>query len=106
MLEGLTLTEPDAVLSLMPHFREDLHPGKMDLGVGVYRDASGATPILRAVNEAEHHHAAAQTTKVYVCIAGEADFNRRVAELTLGPALAPDRTGPFRRLEAQAPCAC
>jgi aromatic-amino-acid transaminase len=58
----------------------------------VYRDASGATPILRAVSEAERRHAAAQTTKVYVGIAGDADFNRRVVELTLGPARDPART--------------
>lgn len=92
MLETLTVADPDAILSLMARYREDPRPGKLDLGVGVYRDDSGVTTILQAVREAERRHTETQTTKVYVGIAGDPDFNRDVATLTLGPALEPGRT--------------
>jgi aspartate/tyrosine/aromatic aminotransferase len=92
MLETLTVADPDAILSLMARFREDPRPGKLDLGVGVYRDDSGVTQILHAVREAERRHTEAQTTKTYVGIAGDADINRRITALTLGPALEPGRT--------------
>ena len=44
---------PDALLGLMTAFREDDRAEKFDLGVGVYKDASGNTPIMRAVKDAE-----------------------------------------------------
>ncbi|MGO7895833.1 aminotransferase class I/II-fold pyridoxal phosphate-dependent enzyme, partial [Rhizobium leguminosarum] len=47
---------------------------KIDLGVGVYRDASGTTPIPRSVREAEKRIHAAQATKAYVCPAGDPVF--------------------------------
>ena len=63
MLDHLQMPPPDKILSLMAMFREDPRPEKMDLGVGVYRDASGTTPILAAVKEAERRVLAAETTK-------------------------------------------
>lgn len=92
MLEHLTLADPDPILSLMVRYREDARPGKIDLGVGVYRDEEGATPIPAAVLEAERRYVPLQTTKVYVGTAGDAVFNRSLAELTLGPAYEPART--------------
>jgi aspartate/tyrosine/aromatic aminotransferase len=92
MLEHLTLADPDPILSLMVRYREDARPGKIDLGVGVYRDDAGLTPILAAVREAERRYVAAQASKVYVGIVGDAEFNQRIAELTLGPAYDPGRS--------------
>jgi aspartate/tyrosine/aromatic aminotransferase len=84
MLDHLQMPPPDKILSLMAIFREDARPQKMDLGVGVYRDASGATPILPAVKEAERRVLAAETTKTYLGPAGDPAFCDLVAELVFG----------------------
>jgi aspartate aminotransferase len=65
-------------------FRRDVSPRKVDLGVGVYRDDLGNTPVPGAVREAEHALIAAQTTKTYVGPAGNLEFNERIVELALG----------------------
>ena len=86
MLESLSKAEPDKILSLMALYREDPRSGKLDLGVGVYKDAAGATPVLRAVREAERRLLAMQTTKSYLGMAGDLAFNRSVSHLVLGDA--------------------
>ena len=53
MFEALKPPAPDKILSLMGLFRDDPRPYKIDLGVGVYRDARGRTPVMGAVREAE-----------------------------------------------------
>ncbi|MEY2920748.1 MAG: hypothetical protein RL261_2053, partial [Pseudomonadota bacterium] len=75
-------------------FRRDTSPLKVDLGVGVYRDDAGNTPVPAAVREAERRLIAAQTTKSYVGPAGNLDFNERIVALALGPVAASlaDRT--------------
>ncbi len=70
----------------MAKYRADPFARKVDLGVGVYRDASGNTPILECVRSAEKEVLAAQTTKSYVAAAGREEFNSAVEELVLGPA--------------------
>ncbi|NSZ20034.1 aspartate/tyrosine/aromatic aminotransferase [Agrobacterium vitis] len=65
---------PDKILALMPIFRQDSRSHKLDLGVGVYRDASGITPVLRAVKEAEARILRDQTTKAYIGPAGDAVY--------------------------------
>ena len=74
----------DSILGLMAKYRADPHPRKVDLGVGVYRDASGNTPILDCVRSAEKEVLASQTTKSYVAAAGREEFNAAVEELVLG----------------------
>lgn len=71
MFNELIMPPPDKILSLMPIFRQDQRAGKIDLGVGVYRDRAGVTPIPRAVKEAEKRILAAQATKAYVGPAGD-----------------------------------
>lgn len=88
MLERLELLPPDPILGVTAAFRADPSPGKVDLGVGVYRDVTGNTPVPVAVREAERAMLAAQVTKVYVGPAGNLEFNERIVELALGP-LAP-----------------
>ena len=91
MLDALTPQAPDKILSLMAAFREDPREGKIDLGVGVYRDASGNTPVMRAVRQAERRLVEAQTTKVYTGLAGDPAFADALSALVLGPARATDR---------------
>ncbi len=65
-------------------FRRDTSPHKVDLGVGVYRDDLGNTPVPAAVREAERDLLAAQTSKAYVGPAGNLEFNERIVDLALG----------------------
>ncbi len=68
----------------MAKYRADPFKHKVDLGVGVYRDLSGNTPILECVRKAEKEVLAAQTTKAYVGAAGREEFNHALEELVLG----------------------
>jgi aspartate aminotransferase len=85
MFANLETLPPDPILGVTAAFRRDPDPGKVDLGVGVYRDDAGNTPVLEAVRAAERALIAAQTTKTYVGPAGNLDFNERVVALALGP---------------------
>ena len=84
MLENLAPQAPDKILELMGLFREDTREGKIDLGVGVYKDASGLTPIFRAVKAAEERIWQAQDTKVYTGLAGDPAFADAMIRLILG----------------------
>jgi aspartate aminotransferase len=85
MFGNLEALPPDPILGVTAAFRRDPDPGKVDLGVGVYRDESGLTPVPAAVREAERELIAAQTTKTYVGPAGNLEFNERIVALALGP---------------------
>jgi len=85
MFDALDTLAPDPILGVTAAFRRDTYPLKVDLGVGVYRDEHGITPVPAAVREAERALIAAQTTKTYVGPAGNLDFNARIVELALGP---------------------
>lgn len=84
MFETLQPLPQDPILQLMQTFREDNRPGKVDLGIGVYKDDAGNTPIMAAVHEAERRLLEGETTKSYVGPAGSAGFNSAMAELILG----------------------
>lgn len=84
MFETLTVAPPDKIIALMGQFREDPRPGKIDLGVGVYKDAKGATPIMAAVREAEKLLYERQSTKTYVGMAGDPLFNAAMIGLVFG----------------------
>lgn len=84
MFEMLNAAEPDKILALMEVFREDKRPGKVDLGVGVYKDSAGNTPIMRAVREAEKRLYDQQTTKTYLGPVGDRAFTKAVMGLVLG----------------------
>jgi len=85
MFGNLEALPPDPILGVTAAFRRDPDPGKVDLGVGVYRDEGGVTPVPAAVREAERELIAAQTTKTYVGPAGNLEFNERIVALALGP---------------------
>jgi aromatic-amino-acid transaminase len=84
MFETLTADPPDKIISLMGQFREDPRPGKIDLGVGVYKDAKGGTPIMAAVRAAEKLLYERQSTKTYVGMAGDTLFNAAMIGLVFG----------------------
>ena len=54
MFETLKPQPADKILALMQMFREDPRDNKIDLGVGVYKNAEGLTPVMRAIKAAEH----------------------------------------------------
>ena len=85
MFEHLAAVVPDPILGLMAAFRADTDPHKVDLGIGVYRDEHGNTPVPDAVRRAEAEVLARQTTKTYVGPAGNAGFNQAMEQLVLGP---------------------
>lgn len=74
----------DGLLALMLDFRADPRPDKIDLGLGVYRDEDGQTPVMAAVKAAERILIEEQKTKVYLGVDGDADFVRRLAVLPFG----------------------
>jgi aspartate aminotransferase/aromatic-amino-acid transaminase len=81
---ALSTLPPDALLGLMMAFRADPRPDKFDLGVGVYKDLAGQTPILSAVKKAEARLIAAQTTKVYEGQRGNTDFCGHIEDFVFG----------------------
>jgi aromatic-amino-acid transaminase len=84
MFETLTPAKPDTILSIMQAFREDARTNKIDLSVGVYKTADGATPIVKAVRDAEKRLYEGQTTKSYLGTTGDAGFNAAMTSLVFG----------------------
>lgn len=80
---------PDPLLSLIRLYREDPRPKKIDLGVGVYRDAEGATPVFAAVKAAETVLTCEQETKAYLGPEGDVGFLERITLLVFGAATPP-----------------
>jgi aromatic-amino-acid transaminase len=88
MFETVPQQPADKILMLMQAFREDPRDTKIDLGVGVYKDASGNTPIMRAVKTAEQQLWQAETTKAYTGLAGDPGFADAMVALVLGESVA------------------
>lgn len=84
MFENITPLTADPILGLMAEFRSDEREIKIDLGVGVYRDNYGATPIMRAVKEAEKYKLGLESTKSYIGPSGSEQFNNLTQKITLG----------------------
>ncbi|HMO73278.1 MAG TPA: amino acid aminotransferase [Paracoccaceae bacterium] len=91
MFDALKAQPQDKILQLIALFRDDPRTDKIDLGVGVYKDATGHTPVMRAVKRAERMLWEAETTKTYTGLAGEPDFHAAMARLILGDAAPMDR---------------
>ena len=84
MFEYLVPRQPDAIMALMQQCKADTNPDKIDLGVGVYKDETGGTTILRAVKQAEKQLWETEATKSYVGIRGNDDFRHAMLNLILG----------------------
>ncbi len=86
MLENLNPQPADKILQLMQMFRDDPRAGKIDLGVGVYRNAQGVTPVMRAIKAAERALWETQETKAYTGLAGDPAYAEALSALILGDA--------------------
>src|SRR5690554_1031268 len=94
MFEGMPLLPSDPILGLSVAFRDDPNPSKVDLGVGVYRNDAGETPIMAAVRAAEQERLHRETSKAYTFPVGYPGANDGANQLLLGldhPALAAGR---------------
>ncbi|MEZ7812200.1 MAG: aspartate aminotransferase [Paracoccaceae bacterium] len=84
MLTALKPQAADKILALIQMFKSDPRADKIDLGVGVYKDATGLTPVMRAIKAAERQLIATETTKTYTSLAGDPDFHAAMIGLVLG----------------------
>ncbi|MEJ2017882.1 MAG: aminotransferase class I/II-fold pyridoxal phosphate-dependent enzyme, partial [Maritimibacter sp.] len=91
MFENLHELPEDKIIALMGQFRADPRENKVDLGVGVYKTATGNTPVMRAVKAAEKQLWETETTKTYTALAGDPAFGQALSGLVLGDAVEADR---------------
>ena len=84
MLETLAMAPPDPILGLTAAFRQDANPDKINLGVGVYKDANGDTPLFESVRRAQTQVQAGETSKDYLDIDGSPAYTAAVQTLLLG----------------------
>jgi aspartate/tyrosine/aromatic aminotransferase len=90
LLDRLEEQKADALLQLIALCNADPRPEKIDVGVGVYRDASGGTPILRSVKAAERLLWESQQTKSYLGSQGDERFTQLIRPIVFGEALSAD----------------
>jgi len=90
LFERLPEPQPDALLALIGLCRDDPRPTKIDVGVGVYKDAVGNTPILRSVKAAEKILLERQDTKSYLGSDGDTRFTELIKQIVFGPEMAKD----------------
>jgi aspartate aminotransferase len=86
VFENLPALAPDPILGLSTAFKKDTNPAKIDLGVGVYKDEKGNTPILKAVVEAQKQLTETETSKVYITPQGVQGYIDGMLKLMLGAA--------------------
>lgn len=91
MFEKFTPAKADPILGLSKLFNTDPRSDKIDLGVGVYKDDSGNTPIMRAVKKAEARLHNEQTSKVYTSLPGPESFRDAMRDLVLADAVPAER---------------
>lgn len=84
MLEVLKELPSDSVLGLIKLFAADQNPNKIDLGVGVYKDEHGKTPVMAAVKLAEARILETESSKSYYGSDGNSAFLDAVAPLVFG----------------------
>ena len=104
MFQSLQALPPDPILGLTAKFKTDANPDKIDLGMGVYKDGVGNTPIMKAVKQAEKIILQSQDSKTYVGPNGAADYNETIAKLILGQDLF--QSLGKRRVTVQTPGGC
>lgn len=84
MFEVLPQLAPDPILGLSAAFREDTNSAKIDLGVGVYKDEQGNTPIMTSVAKAQQILLERETSKTYITPQGHQGYIDGMLELLLG----------------------
>lgn len=90
MFETLSALPPDAILTLIGEHQNDPRDNKIDLGIGVYRDETGQTPVLEAVKKAEQHLLDTQLTKSYLGSGGNHGFNDAIQAVIFGESASSD----------------
>jgi aromatic-amino-acid transaminase len=93
LLDSLDQQPSDPLLALIGAYRDDPRLEKIDVGVGVYRDLDGGTPILRAVKAAERRLVETQISKGYLGPEGDIGFFERLKPILFGGGFAGDRVG-------------
>ena len=86
MFDRLEMAPPDAIFGLTEAFKRDPNPRKINLTIGVYRDAEGNTPILASVKSAEARLLESESTKSYLGIDGSPEYAKAVQDLVFGSA--------------------
>lgn len=86
MFEKLEMAPADPILGLTDAFNNDPNPAKINLGVGVYKDETGVTPVMNSVRKAEKIMLDTQKTKGYLPIPGDPAYGKVVRELVFGSA--------------------
>lgn len=85
MFEVLDMAPPDPILGLSEAFKKDPNPNKINLGIGVYCDENGRTPVFHSVKKAEERILASEKTKNYVNPnSGTPEYSAAVQELLFG----------------------
>jgi aspartate/tyrosine/aromatic aminotransferase len=84
MFEKLEMAPPDPILGLTEAYNKDSNPEKINLGVGVYKDASGKTPVLECVKAAEARILEEESSKGYLPMSGSPDYGAAVQQLVFG----------------------
>lgn len=87
MFESLTKAPGDKILALMGEYAADSRPTKIDLGVGVYKDEKGVTPVMTSVRKAEERILSNEKTKTYLGIAGNKGYGSAVLDLVLADSI-------------------
>lgn len=90
MFQSLKEQPADKILALMQQYKEDPRDTKIDLGVGVYKNAEGLTPVMRAVKTAEQQLWERETTKSYVGLVGDPQFSDVMVDLVLSDSVTRD----------------
>ncbi len=107
MFENLKLQSEDKIMALMSLYKADERKEKIDLGVGVYKNNKGQTPIMDSVKKAARILNNTQKTKSYVGLSGNLGFIDNITQLVLADvvpknqiigAQAPGGTGAFHQL--------
>jgi len=91
MFETLKKAPADKIFALVAEFKADDRADKVDLGIGVYKDPHGSTPIMSAVKKAEHSVIGAAATKTYVGVTGNRGFCDAVSDLVFADSVPSDR---------------
>ncbi len=91
MFRALNEQPSDKILALVQSYRADPRDDKIDLGVGVYKDPYGLTPVMRAVKAAEQRWWGEEDTKTYVALAGDPAFTSAMRQVILGDAVSADQ---------------
>ena len=84
MFENVQTAPPDPILGLTETFKADTNPNKINLSVGVYQDASGKTPVLATVKEAEKRILEQENSKGYLPMTGDPEYCAQLQELLFG----------------------